>query len=290
MANVPPLAPTLTFPPNNSYVVFSDPIAFAWTFQDPGDTQSSASLRYRVPGAGLWTTLTDVAGSAMLYMMPASALTEWDITEWQVSTKDSGGLWSPWSASRFVNTISAPPAPTITAPAHLSTVTSSPMTVTWTLPVGYTQDAWQVFLTDDEFEWTTCWYDSGVVEGVVQSTSVPVVAPFGVNVYVHVLYRYNGYWKDLTHRITNGILPPETPLLVLEQVTDRPEVMVRVTNPVASDAGHLNTWSWDLARDGVPIAKNLSPNTTFTDRFVGAGPVEFKATARTALGGIATSY
>jgi len=289
MANIAPLAPTLTSPPNNSYIVVSEPNVFTWTFNDPGDIQAEYYFQFKKAG-GVWLSTGQVSTALRSYTLPADSWEEPFLYEWQVQTVDSGGMASPYSASRFVNTIATIPAPTITAPAAAAVISTTPVTVEWTVAAELTQDAYRVMAVSPT---GTVYYDSGVVEmSAARSALVPL--PMGLNnpVDLDVRLRYNDHWsgEPAGITVTNGILPPEIPLLVLAQVEGKPEVVVSVTNPAASDANHLATDTWDLTRNGVPIARGLAPNASFTDSKVGAGEVDYRAVARTAGGGTATSY
>jgi hypothetical protein len=209
------------------------------------------------------------------------------LVEWQVQTKDSVGQWSPWSASRFVNTTAGAPDPTITAPAAAAVITASPVLVTWDIPAGFPQNAYRVLLRDNPF--TDYYYDSGTVQSAAQSVLADVAAPLG-ELVISVTFYYGPVGAQGSVTVTNAIKPPMTPLLICEQVPDKPEVTISITNPPASDANHLATLTNDLTRNGVPIATGLPVNATFTDRLVGAGEVDYRAVAVTANGGTATSF
>jgi hypothetical protein len=293
MANAAPLAPTPVSPDNNSYVLATEEVTFAWKFNDPGDLQGRADLRYRI-GTGAWTVLNDLSENAETTFTFGGGTFFFNTTyEWQVFCFDSGGLGSGWSASWFFNTIASIPAPVVTIPSG-TTVTTTPVLVSWSVPDPFTQDAYLILVSHSPSN--ANYYFGEVVESVAaRSVLVPVpVLPAGSDPasYMEVRYRFNGHWNTTTGRVvfSNVVLPPERPLVVLAQVEDKPEVVVTITNPAPSDANHLAAASNSIARNGVPIVAGLPPNSSFTDRKVGGGEVEYVVTAVTTNGGTATSF
>ena len=141
--NTTPNAPTLTFPASNATLDRAITQRFAWTFSDPdaGDTQSAFSLRYRLVGAGTWTTVTGTTPNSFRDFAPATfAAGDY---EWQVSTTDALGLVGPYSGLSFYTAANAPAGPTITDPINGSTVS----TETYTATVSYSSwdsAEWQV--------------------------------------------------------------------------------------------------------------------------------------------------
>ena len=297
MANVAPLAPTPTAPDDNGYVMHNYPIVFTWDFHDPGDTQASATLRYKVSPAGGWSTWTNAATTLSTFTLPADTLVVNTAYEWQVQTKDSGGLWSPLSASRFLNT-AFPPTPTITAPAAAATVTASPLPVSWTVPAGWVPDSYTLYVTSGPGRTGTSLYFSGVTKSPALSGSVLVDLPAGSGATQYVSLMVSFATGDggsvaagwVERSFTNAMLPVERPMVVLAQVPEKPEVIVSITNPAPSDGGHVATTKNDLFRNGVPIRRDLAVNYYGTSRTPGAGLVEYVARAYAANGSYLDSY
>jgi len=294
--NHAPLAPTPTEPLINSYIFYLGGNAFRWTFNDPdpGDTQSRADFRYRAAGAGSWTTVTNAATTAFLYVVAASTFTVDTQYEWQVSCWDQAGLQSPWSYSLWVTTIDSPTTPpTITSPASGSAQASTPVTLAWTLPAGFTQEAYRVYRQANGFG--AIYYDSGIVESSWRSAQIPLDAVRGRTDLLLVQFRYCGAWSPLSNvSVVNQFDPPHTPLLIAAQVSGRPEVVISITNPAASTGFEATVFN-DLYRTGIDgvrirIAAALPVNASFTDLLPGAGNINYTVTAYAASGGTATSY
>jgi len=103
MPNPSPFAPTPTFPPNNAYVLAGQPIVFEWVFNDPGDAQTSADLKYRRSDdpPGTWTTIFPAATTEPTYTLPEDTLAPGFQFEWAVATVSSNGHVSQLSVARF---------------------------------------------------------------------------------------------------------------------------------------------------------------------------------------------
>lgn len=296
--NLAPYAPTLVAPYSGSYAISSAVNTFEWTPADPnpGDTQTRADFRYKLYGAGAWTTVTNAATTGATYVLPANTWPPGDPStsasqyEWQVSTFDVAGLQGPWSASSWVTSIATVPAPTIIAPVDASDQPSSSVFVEWTLPAGgspFPQDAYRVMrgtaagLAD--------YYDSGTVVSTAQNATIPLDPVLGRTDYITVQFRYRGHWSAAASvSIINQFAPPHTPLLVLTQLAGEPAVDVSITNPAAS-GGYTDTVTNDITRNGVPIATAVPAGGTFTDLLPGAGEVTYLVTAHAANGATADS-
>ena len=290
--NNPPLAPTLTGPANNGYIINTEANDFTWAYNnvDPGDYQSAADFQYKKFGDAGWTTLTNVATTVPSYTLPASTWVDGFQYEWQVKAYGAFGAASPWSSSRFTNTIASVPAPTITTPTSGDMEFGTPVELDWTLPGAFTQDAYRVQRADLADGSGVIYYDSGIVALTALSAQIPLDAAAGRTDWLRVQFRYNAHWSAWASvDILDEFGPPKTPLLLLAQVPDRPEVVVTITNPPGS-LGYADTILNDLYRDGVRIAANLPPNSSFTDLLPGAGNVSYTVTAYAASGGTATSF
>jgi len=289
--NTAPLAPDKTSPSGNGYIINTEANTFTWAFvdTDPGDAQSAASFRYKKFGDTSWTTLTNIATTVASYTLAASTWTAGFQYEWQVTTSDKAGAASPWSASAFTNTIAVVPAPTITTPTSGDMEYNTPVELDWTLPSGFPQTSYDVRRTENA-DGSGVLYYYKVVASTATAALVPLDASPGRTDWILVRFYYKGHWSAFAAvDILNEFGPPHTPLLVLAQVPDRPEVVVSITNPPAS-LGYTDTVSNDLYRDGVRIATGLPANGSFTDLLPGAGLVDYTVVAFAASGATATSY
>jgi len=286
--NTAPLAPTLTGPANNGYIINTEANIFGWTFNDPdpGDSQSRADFRYKKFGDATWTTITNAATTARTYTLAASAWTAGFQYEWQVTTSDKAGVASPWSASRFTNTVAVVPAPTITTPTSGDMEYNTPVEVDWTLPSGFTQTSYDLRRTENA-DGSGAVYYAKTVATTAQTADIPLDASPGRTDWLLVRFWYNGHWSAWASvDIVNEFGPPHTPWLGCSQIPDRPAVVVAVTNLPAS-LGYTDTVSNDLYRDGVRIATGLPAGGSFTDLLPGAGIVDYTVTAFAASGATA---
>jgi|GEM_PF-1612788 len=287
----PNLAPTLLGPPNSGYAIASVVNAFTWAFN--GDTQTSADFRWK-PSGGSWTTVTGVATTVKSHNVAGGTFTAGQVIEWQVLTYDSLSLASPWSASSFVTIITALPAPTITIPASGAMVYTTPADVEWTLPTGYSSDAYRVQRCDSAAGTGVVYYDSGVVTVTELAASVPIDVIAGRTDYLRVAYRYYGHWSPFgTSSFLDEFGPPHTPVVVCVADSATASVAVTITNAPGS-SGYADTVAVSLYRTGIdgvsiPIATMLAPNTVFVDDLPGAGLIEYEAVAWAASGASASS-
>lgn len=289
--NLPPLAPTLLSPGNNSSVIAADAVPLSWQVNDaPGDAQTSSTVRWKRQGDPGWTTLTAVAGASPTQTLAAGTWAVAATYEWQIMTVDMALQSSPWSASSFATSIGPVPAPTIITPASGANVFVTPLDVQWSVPVGgWTQDAYQVQRCEFADGTGAMYYTSGVVTSTASVTMVPMDAVQGRTEQLRVSYRAFGHWSPwAVIPILPQFAPPWPPLLGLDQVVGLPAVVVTITNPPAS-GGNGNTIYTDLYRDGLKIAASLSINSTYTDWLVGAGVVDYTALAYAANGSSAPS-
>jgi hypothetical protein len=290
--NTAPLAPTLTALPVN--IVASVPNVLAWRFNDndAGDSQSRADVRSKVNGAGTWTTVTSAATTAQSYTLPASTWATGSV-EWQVACWDFNSAAGPWSASGFVGTVAAVPAPTITSPATdgLDQLVT-PVEVDWTLPTGWTQEAYWVLrgsaagLSD--------YFDSGVVVSAALYAMVPLDPISGRTDYLTLTFRSGGNWSVAASRTVVGqIAPPMVPVVFLAQTPGLPEVVATIINPAGS-GGFSDTLVTDLYRTSpdnttTRIAANLANNSVVTDLLPTGGVNEYLAKAFAANASFAIS-
>jgi hypothetical protein len=290
------LAPTLTLPANNGYIINTEANVFDWTYNnvDPGGYQSKADFQYKKAGDVSWTILTNVATTASVYTLPASTWTAGFQYEWQVKAYGAFGAASPWSASRFTNTIASVPAPTITTPASRDNEFGTPVELDWTLPGAFTQDAYRVQRADASDGSGVIYYDSGTVVSTARVANVPLEAAAGRTDWLRVQFRYMGHWSAWASvDILDEFGPPDSPEITCTQVTGQPAVNIVIYNPPGS-LGFADTILNDLYRSGpdnvtIRIAANLPINTSFIDLLPGAGANEYIAVGYSASGGSAIS-
>jgi hypothetical protein len=216
--NHAPLAPTLTGPPNNGFIFNANPNTFTWSFasNDPGDYQSRADLRYK-PSGGSWTTLTWVASTAGSYVMPAGTLTTGLQYEWQVSAYDSAGLQSPWSASSFTNTILTISAPTITAPTAGTNEFATPVSLAWTIPTGWTQQAFMAQRCQNSDGSGALYWSMNSVTTATNAL-VPLDPVAGRTDWLRVSFRTGGLWSLWASvNVVSQFAPPQTPVVTAFQ-------------------------------------------------------------------------
>lgn len=286
-----PLAPTPLTPPTGGYAIASGANVFTWQFN--GDVQTRTDFRYKQHSGDAWTTLTSVATTASTYTLAASTWTAGNLVEWQVSNYDSMSLQSPWSASSFVNVITAPPTPTITLPTSGAMVYNTPIDVTWTTG-GPTADAYRVQRCDTSAGTGTVYYDSGIVLGTGTEAFVPLDAAAGRTDYLRLTYRFSGIWSSYgTTSILDEFGPPWPPVVTAVADPATASVTVTISN-AAAGRGCVDTVANDLYRTGidgvpVPIARVLAPNAVIVDDLPGAGLITYQAVAFGASGSSASS-
>lgn len=264
--NLAPNAPTITSLTGGVSIDRAAVNRASWTFSDPnpGDTQSKFDLRYKVVGAGSWTTITTVTPN-QFHDFAASALAA-DDYEWQVRTYDALGLVGPYTSSSFFTAADAPDGPTITAPTNGATVDRF-TTVTWSVP---DQDEYQVRRVAD---------DAGVPDtGTIYSDTGAVAVPaarsleldFSVNnraEHIQVRIEDAGLWSEWASiQVNVSYDPPPVPTLDIETDPDLGRLLVEIGNP-APGAGEEPTDSnnvWVDDGDGFERrATGLTPNTTW---------------------------
>lgn len=137
-----PNAPTGLTP--NGVAVAEGSVVFQWV-HNPVDTtaQTAYELRYRLIGAGSWTTLSGATASTRTITLTANA-TDY---EWQARTKGSHPDWSPWSAIAVVSVITVPGV-AVTQPDDSWGQPVLPVEWSWTQAQGRPQSAWQARLLD----------------------------------------------------------------------------------------------------------------------------------------------
>lgn len=230
--NNPPNAPTLTSPANSATLDRGGIQRFAWEFSDSdaGDSQSKYDLRYRLIGAGIWTTVSGTTPNSFRDFA-AGAFVAGDY-EWQVRTYDSQGSVGTYSSSSFFTTADAPPTPTFTDPINGQTISTQSYEAVISAP------------NVDAVQWRSVADNAGVADPstVYQDSGIVTVGDlrrhtftFPVNNRVEHLQasiRVGGLWSpwaDSTNPIS--YTPPVAP-----EVTKTPDpanaaLIIGITNP-----------------------------------------------------------
>jgi hypothetical protein len=297
--NQAPTAPTGLTPSGGSIVDRTAAQVFGWTRNDPdaGDYQTKYELRYRLVGAGSWTTLAEVVSGTTSHTFAANFFAAGNY-EWQVRLADQLGVWSPFSASAFFTAAVPPAAPGITAPVNGSTLASADGEVVWTAPDQSAFQARRVADAAGAADPNTVYYDSGTV---VSAAARNHGLTFSVNNrWEHVQVRVrdsNNLWSTWSSvRVQVSYTPPAAPTLVAS-VTAAGHVAVVVTHPAPS-GGQPAIATHDVYRrrvgdgspEGVRVAAGVAPGATWVDALVGhRESYEYRAVAHGANGTSSTS-
>jgi hypothetical protein len=130
--NVPPFAPELTAPANDTWITSSKP-AFNWTFKDVNSSDTQSAYQLQISATSAFATTTYDSGTVVSTTSshtPSSALSEGSFY-WRCRTRDKAGAWGPYSAGRLVKIdYTAPTAQTPTEAGVWST--SATVNFTWT--------------------------------------------------------------------------------------------------------------------------------------------------------------
>jgi len=298
--SAPPYAPSLRLPLDGTCFLSSDPVVFTWSHYAPGHPfgQTAADLRYKVYGAGAWTTITTAATTAETYTMaggtwpPGDPSTSASQYEWQVRTYRAGSTAGPWSNSFYLTSIDQWAAATITAPADASAQTVTPVLVTWTLPVAVDWlDAYRVRRANTAAGTGTVYYDSGIVDMTGKPEArVPLDVCTARTDYLLLTYRFLGVWSvAAVASIVVTILAPKVPLFTAIQVPGRPEVVISIARTDGFIGWEATAFN-DIYRGSVRIATNVIDGGSFTDLLPGAEPNTYTVHGITAGGARTISY
>ena len=267
-SNFAPFAPSLQYPVGGASVDRTATQRFDWTFSDPdpGDTQASYELRYRVLGSSTWTTVT---GSTSTTHHDFSAFTfSANTYEWQARVTDNNGAVGPWTTSAtFTATTPSADTPTIVEPVAGSSVGTT-ATVRWSVS---SQTNYQVRTVNDVGgnPGSTVYTDTGEVAG---ASVRGVTVPFAVNgrtEHVQVRVRESGVLSGwASARVVVSHTPPATPTLAITAQAGLAALDVAVTNPPPTGqqpaVTHNEVWVDDGEGDGlVRLEAALPPNSTF---------------------------
>lgn len=284
--NTAPNAPTLTNPIGSAVIDLTASNVFTWTFSDPdtGDTQSAYELRYRIVGAGSWTTTGMVTSAVSSRTIAASTFAAGDY-EWQVLTYDAIGAVGPFSSSSFFTAASPPATPTITSPSSGATISSSTSSIVWSTP---NQTSYQVRKVADSAgspDTATVYYDSGeVVDSAARTASLtfPTNSRFE---HLQVRVKYSGLWSSWASvRVQVSYTAPATPTAVVTSNSPTGAVTIAATHPTPTGSQPTVT-GFDLYRrtvgdtsTGIRVAANVAPTSSFVDWSVASGTAyEYRA-------------
>lgn len=262
-----PYTPEITTPTNGTTADVASGLTIAWTFEDddPLDSQASYALRRQI-GAGAfsyWNAGTSTWGAGEVFnlsgtssvTLPSSWGADSDATHsYSVRVRDQAALTSDYSAVVTV-TPSAKDNPTISSPAHGGTVTTSQVTVTWTVT---TQTAYRLQMTSGGVSL----YDSGWVSSAITSFTIPVNLTDGTAYSVTLTTRNDEGLTSTsdTNDFTADFVPPDAASVTLTADAANGVITVDVRNqnpttgapvPVANNVYRRKVGDTD---DGVLIA------------------------------------
>lgn len=212
----PPNPPT-GLSPNGTVAPSDEDVRFAW-LHNPVDSspQSAYQIRYRVVGAGSWTT---VSGTTAAYRdVPLTAADY----EWQARTKGADASYGDWSALATFTVIGRP---TVAINSPGSTLDAPTVTPAWAYSQAQAlpQSSWQAELLDSS---------SGLLESLSGSDAASTIS-FGYRLEdatsyeVKVRAATGAIWSAWASQLfTTDFTPPATPTI---------------------------TASWDDTLGGVPI-------------------------------------
>lgn len=307
VANNAPNAPLLITPVDGAVLTTADDIPVEWEFSDPdvGNTQSRWELEVRAQGSGVNTIDLDsasppgsgyaagITGTDVSIVVPAGTLVA-DDWEFRVRTYDQAPLVGAWSSWRPFSVVAPPTAPTITAPANLSTITTGTAAVTWTVT---NQDAYEIqrLLDSDS---SVLWH-SGTIENTSARSHTVDFPTDGQTENVQVRVRYGGLWSSWSSvEITTDFVPPMTPTIVVTPIPEQGLMRIAITHPTPSGGAPAvamtNVWvrqaggrsdDWVRPSDDVGVRIGANVSTAFSDYFAASETVyEYRVQALAASG------
>jgi len=271
-ANAAPSAPTLTARANFD----ADSAAtLAWTFNDPGDTQSAFQVQVIEVGVGGVYDSTKTTSGTASHVLSGGTLDNDKSYQWRARTWDSSDNVGPWSG---YGTFSTSDAGTVTVTDPVSDNPAGVITddyeVAWSV-ADTTQAAYRVVLvrtdpgaTVSTTGWVASVATSHVVTGMVTD----------VEHRVEVTVR-NGAAVETgtgTRLITPSYGSPEVPLLSVTPVPDGGYMLLSVTNPAPAgdrpEVSYNEVWR-ALSGSAVfeRIADGVAPDGTYRDYTAASG-------------------
>jgi hypothetical protein len=213
--NQPPSKPTQLSPENGKIVDRTEVITFSWKHNDDGE-QAGFRMAWRTIAsdgtAGDWNYIPNSTSFSnttnQYYNMPANTLPNSTI-EWTVQTKDQQGEQSEYANYVKIEAREPTNAPTILSPAHLSTISTTRVTVEWS--------------SLDQLEYELILYDTNGLEhfretkaSSVKLKEIPVDLENNkwYEVHLRVKDSINQIWSDYTvHAFGTSFNPPMTPMI-----------------------------------------------------------------------------
>ena len=257
-----PLAPSVSVP---SLANRTQALTVGVQHNHAGDyhVQTAGNLRYRLIGAGAWTTVA--IGTSSAYTFAANTLPAGSY-EFQAQTQGyAANGYGPWSAS-VVAVLTTPPVATITTPADGSTFTGARITTTWGYydAEGSAQAGWQLSITDT---------GTGLVAYSTQGTGAatsylaPCTLADGHSYSVSVSVQDGaGAWSDpAVATFTVSYVPTPAPTFTTVWDPDTGAATLTITNP-APGGGQVAAVSNNVYRDGVLIAELVPVSSVWVDR------------------------
>ncbi len=252
--------------PSGRTVDALEQILFSWVHTSlDGTAQTAYQIRYRLVGAGTWTTLAKVTSSSQFYAMPAATLANGNAYEWQVMTWGQAVAGSVWSDTATFPT-AARPVVTITIPdgeGH----TSDTLRPEWIFysANGRAQASYKVSL----------YSQAGALLEQIEATHPDVrMVELATTLANDTTYELrirvtdeDGQVSDVeTRTFLVDYIDPAPPQVELTWDPDRGSVLISITNPTGtvSDAAPLynNVYrqegeGWLLIRGQVPLDSSV---------------------------------
>lgn len=275
VGNIAPNAPTLNSPATGTTVDRAVTQRFAWTSSDPdaGDSQSKFDLRYKIVGAGSWTTTVSQTTPNSFWDAVGGTFALGDY-EWQARTYDALGKDGPWSPSSFFTAADAPAGATITAPINGATISTATATLAWSAP---TQTHYQYRRMDDVAgaAGTTVYYDSGEITDAV-TRSLTVAYPVNNRTeHTQVRIKKDGLWSEWAdNRNPVSWTPPMAPTIVATTDPSTATIRVAITNPTPTGGAPVTSYNDVYVSSPLDpedrLATLVPPNSTWVWRMPSA--------------------
>lgn len=231
--NLAPYAPVLLSPANGAVLNQALPQRFSWQFGDPNveDVQASYIFRVSYAGTGSWTEFAEQTTPNNFQDFAAGALGLGDF-EWQVRTRDPGGLLGPYSPSGFFTVAAVPATPPITSPSSGASITVPTITVTWT---AASQTHYQLRRVADAAgspNTAVVYSDTGEVANTGGRSAPLTFDTTGRTEHVQLRIKNSGLWSAwATVPVTVAFTAPATPSVALSVNNTVGSITATITNP-----------------------------------------------------------
>lgn len=265
--NVAPTIPT-ALSPSSVIIDRLKTNRFSWKHNDqnPNDSQSQVSIRWRAQGTTSWNTKVITNNPAQEYFFAENTFPLGQI-EWQVMTYDQSGLSSPYSNIAVFTAGEPAETPVIVQPG-LSVNVSRPV-IEWT---GGSQLSYQIIIenTLNEVVW-----DTGEVTSPIKARTSSFVFVNGATYKIKLRVKDGGgLFSSFTEKtVTVSYTPPAK--AIVEAFANNLTIDLFVTNPAPEGTQPSTTGNdiYKLIDDvWVLIAKNV--NSTFSDMSATSGKEE----------------